>query len=126
MADFVASLPNGFDTTVGDRGATLSGGQRQRLALARVLLKDAPILVLDEPTSNLDAESERVVQQAVQRLFASRTSIVVSHRPELLAGVDAILVLNDGGVEAFGPPHIVSVISPTYTRLFGSGGGLDP
>ncbi|MFD0538981.1 ATP-binding cassette domain-containing protein [Actinomadura luteofluorescens] len=85
---FVDALPSGFDTPLGDRGAGLSAGQRQRIALARAFLRDAPLLLLDEPTSNLDTESEAAVLDAVHRLAESRTVILVAHRPALAAMAD--------------------------------------
>src|SRR5262249_14067058 len=79
-AEFMAGMPQGYDTQVGERGVTLSGGQRQRIAIARAILREAPLLLLDEATSSLDAESETVLQQALMRLMANRTSIVIAHR----------------------------------------------
>jgi ATP-binding cassette subfamily B protein len=100
--DFIMSLPNGYDTVIGDRGGRLSGGQRQRLALARALLKDAPVLVLDEATSALDAMSESVVQDALSRLRSDRTTLVVAHRLSTVVDADRIVVLKDGALLAQG------------------------
>jgi ATP-binding cassette subfamily B protein len=94
--DFVMALPARYDSIVGERGVMLSGGQKQRLAIARALLKDAPILLLDEATSALDAESEHLVQMALERLMAGRTTLVVAHRLATIRDADRILVLEKG------------------------------
>ena len=96
--DFIMSLPDGYETTVGERGVTLSGGQRQRLALARAIVRDAPIVLLDEPTTGLDAESERLVVTALARLLAGRTAIVIAHRLSTVRGADLILVMAEGRI----------------------------
>jgi ABC-type multidrug transport system fused ATPase/permease subunit len=93
---FVESLPEGYDTVVGERGATLSGGEKQRLSIARALVKDAPILILDEPTSALDARTEALLLEALDRLMAGRTTFVIAHRLSTIRRADRILVL-DGG-----------------------------
>ena len=100
--EFIESLPDGYDTVIGDRGGRLSGGQRQRIAIARALLKDAPVLVLDEATSALDAVSESVVQDALARLRTGRTTVVIAHRLSTVVEADRIIVLKDGGVLAEG------------------------
>jgi ATP-binding cassette, subfamily B, bacterial len=94
--DYVSELSNGYDSIVGERGVMLSGGQKQRLAIARALLKDAPILLLDEATSALDAESERLVQLALERLMTGRTTLVIAHRLATIRDADRILVLEKG------------------------------
>jgi ATP-binding cassette subfamily B protein len=96
--DFIEALPHGFDTIVGERGVKLSGGQRQRIAVARALLKNAPILILDEATSALDSESERYIQDSLKELMKKRTSIVIAHRLSTIAQLDRIIVLKDGAI----------------------------
>lgn len=100
--EFVRALPDGFDTRLGENGMTLSGGQRQRIAIARAVLKDAPILLLDEATSSLDSQSERLVQRALERLKSGRTTIVIAHRLATVRGADRILVVEGGRIIASG------------------------
>lgn len=97
--DFVRALPGGLDTVVGERGVKLSGGQRQRLSIARTLLADPPMLLLDEPTSAVDPESEALIVEALERLLAGRTALIVTHRPSLARGADRVLVMRDGVVD---------------------------
>lgn len=103
--DFIMDLPEGYDTLVGERGIKLSGGQRQRIAIARAILKDAPILVLDEATSALDSESEALIQDALNKLMADRTSIVIAHRLSTVANLDRIIVLENGKIVEQGNHH---------------------
>lgn len=115
--EFVRNLPQGFDTMVGERGVTLSGGQRQRLAIARAVLRDAPVLLLDEATSALDAESEALVQKALERIMAGRTSLVIAHRLATVLGADRIVVLQKGRVVEEGTHAQLSASGGLYSRL---------
>ncbi|MDB4873587.1 MAG: transporter transrane region [Gemmatimonadetes bacterium] len=115
--DFIMALPNGYDTVLGERGTRLSGGQRQRLAIARALLVDPPILILDEATSALDTESERLVQEAVDRLLANRTVFVIAHRLSTVTHADVILVLDHGRIVERGTHTQLLAERGTYFRL---------
>jgi len=117
--EFIEALPEGFDTLVGDRGVLLSGGQRQRIAIARAMLKDAPILVLDEATSALDTEAERHIQAALAELMANRTTLVIAHRLSTIEHVDRIVVLDDGRIVEQGPHAELLNKGGYYTRLHG-------
>jgi len=116
--DTIMSMPQGYETSIGDRGTGLSGGQRQRIAIARVFLKNSPIILMDEPTSALDAENEALVVQAIERLFRECTCLIVTHRSDLLRIVDKVIVIENGGLEAFGTQQTVATTSKTYQRLF--------
>jgi subfamily B ATP-binding cassette protein MsbA len=115
--DFIRALPDGFDTLVGDRGVLLSGGQRQRLAIARAMLKDAPILILDEATSALDTEAERHIQAALAALMKHRTTLVIAHRLSTIEHVDRIVVLDAGRVVEEGPHGELLAKGGYYARL---------
>ena len=116
--DFVSSLPQAYDTILGERGLKLSGGQRQRIAIARAILKDPPILVLDEATSNLDTASERSVQSALEKLYEGRTAIVIAHRLSTLQGADRIMVLSQGELVESGTHQDLLKAGGIYASLY--------
>jgi ATP-binding cassette subfamily B protein len=114
---FIARLPQGYDTWVGERGVMLSGGQKQRLAIARAILRDAPVLLLDEATSALDAESERAVQQAVDALAKDRTTLIIAHRLATVKRADRIVVFQEGRIVAEGTHGALIAEGGLYARL---------
>jgi ATP-binding cassette subfamily C protein CydCD len=114
---FITELPNGYDTVVGERGTQLSGGQRQRLAIARALLKDAPILILDEATSHLDAINEQLIHQAISRLAEGRTTLVIAHRLSTIRDADHIVVLDEGRVVEQGSHAVLLARNGLYSKL---------
>ncbi|WP_380787541.1 ABC transporter transmembrane domain-containing protein [Sphingomonas sp. R86521] len=116
-AEFLRKLPEGLDTFLGEGGARLSGGQRQRVTIARALLRDAPILLLDEATSALDAESERLVQEALERLMANRTTLVIAHRLATVRAAERIIVMDDGQIVEQGSHGVLMANSGLYARL---------
>ena len=124
--DFISVLPDGYDTVVGDRGMRLSGGQRQRVAIARVVLKDPPILLLDEATSSLDNESERLVQEALDRLKVGRTTIIVAHRLSTIRSADRIAVLDDGELVELGTQDELLAADGLYARLHNTQFAIEP
>ena len=116
--DFIVTLPDGYDTAVGDRGTRLSGGQRQRVAIARAIVANPPILILDEATSSLDSESERLVHRAIDRVIEGTTSIVIAHRLSTVMRADKIVVVNRGSVEAIGRHAELLATNETYARFY--------
>jgi ATP-binding cassette subfamily B protein len=116
--EFIASLPDGYDTIVGERGYRLSGGEKQRVALARVILKNPRILVLDEATSHLDSESELLIQEALKRVMAGRTNIVIAHRLSTILAADMILVFDRGKIVERGTHRELLAQSGLYTHLY--------
>lgn len=116
--DFIMKTENGYDTIVGERGMKLSGGERQRVGIARAVLRDPKILILDEATSQLDTESERLISQATDALVKNRTTIIIAHRLSTVLNADIILVFNEGRIEAKGKHSELLKISPTYQKLY--------
>lgn len=114
---FINRLPNGFDTVIGERGVRISGGERQRLAIARAILKNPPILVLDEATSSLDTESEKLVQEAIENLMINRTVIMIAHRLSTVKRADRIIVLDKGVIVEEGNHETLLSKEGIYSRL---------
>ncbi len=118
LLEFIESLPNGFDTEVGERGARLSGGQKQRIAIARVFLKNPPILILDEATSALDNESERYIQESLDKLSVGRTTITIAHRLSTILGADEIIVLDEDGIKERGNHKELLELGGLYEKYY--------
>jgi ATP-binding cassette subfamily B protein/subfamily B ATP-binding cassette protein MsbA len=115
--DFIMATPEGYNTNVGDRGCQLSGGQRQRISIARAVLKNPPILILDEATSALDTESERLVQDALEKLMKNRTTIVIAHRLSTIKNADEICVMHEGKVVERGRHEELIAMNGYYKKL---------
>mgnify|MGYP002513955571 CR=1 FL=1 len=118
--DFIMSFPNGYDSDIGQRGVKLSGGQKQRISIARVFLKNPPILIFDEATSSLDNESEKVVQQSLEDLAKNRTTFVIAHRLSTIRNSDLILVMRDGAVVEQGTHNELLKANGFYAELYNS------
>ena len=116
--EFITALPNGYDTYVGERGVRLSGGQKQRISIARVFLKNPPILILDEATSALDNESEHLVQASLEKLAHGRTVFTIAHRLTTIKGADIIWVLTEKGVEEMGSHAELMAKGGLYAHLY--------
>jgi ATP-binding cassette subfamily B protein len=116
--DTIASLPNGLDTVVGDRGYRMSGGEKQRVALARLLLKSPPVIVLDEATAHLDSESEAAIQRALETTLANRTSLVIAHRLSTVRNADQILVVEAGQIRERGTHDTLLAAGGLYAELY--------
>jgi subfamily B ATP-binding cassette protein MsbA len=117
--DFIERLPQGYDTIIGELGVRLSGGERQRIAIARALLKNAPILILDEATSALDSESERLVQEALEHLMENRTTLVIAHRLSTVRRADRIVVVARGRIVEQGTHDELMALGREYSKLHG-------
>jgi subfamily B ATP-binding cassette protein MsbA len=115
--EFIMDLEDGYETVIGERGDTISGGQRQRIAIARAIIRNPPILILDEPMAGLDVESEAKVQEALDRLMAGKTSLVITHDLHAVAGADLILVLEDGRIVEHGSHDNLMAQSQHYRQL---------
>lgn len=116
--EFIADLPQGYETMVGERGVKLSGGQRQRIAIARAILKDAPILILDEATSALDSESEKLIQDSLVTLMEGKTVIAIAHRLSTIAHLDRLIVMSDGKIVEDGTHDELIARGEHYAKLW--------
>ena len=124
--DFITELPEGYDTLIGERGVKLSGGQKQRLSIARAILKDAPILIMDEATSSVDTETEQLIQQALDHLIQGRTTIIIAHRLSTIRNADKIVVLEDKSIREMGSHEELMKNNGLYRRLSSVQGNLNP
>ena len=124
--DFISGFDHGYDSQIGERGLKLSGGQKQRIAIARAILKDAPILILDEATSSLDSKSEALVQEALQRLMKNRTTIIIAHRLSTIKNADQIITLRNGRVDEVGSPEELAQSGGMYQTLLELQATTDP
>ena len=116
--EFISAMPEGYDTPVGERGVTLSGGQKQRLSIARALLTDPRILILDDATASVDSNTERLIQAALDRLMENRTTFVIAHRLSTVRRADVILVLENGRIAARGTHEELLASSPLYRQVY--------
>jgi ATP-binding cassette subfamily B protein len=116
--DFIMSLPNGYETDIGQRGVKLSGGQKQRLSIARVFLKNPPILIFDEATSALDNQSEQIVQESLEHLAKNRTTLVIAHRLSTIRNAQRILVLTEDGIAEQGTHEELLAMGGVYSKLY--------
>ena len=115
--EFIMRLPKGYDTMVGEGGCTLSGGEKQRISIARAMLKEAPVVLLDEATASLDVENETLIQTALSRLIRNKTVLIIAHRMRTVAGADKIVVLSDGVVAEQGAPDALYACDGLYTHM---------
>jgi len=124
--EFISKMAHGYDTMVGERGLTLSGGQRQRIGIARAIIRNSPILILDEPTAALDTESEKLVMEALERLMKGRTVIIIAHRLSTIRDADKIVVLKGGFVAEEGPHDELLALNKIYAELYHIQAGTTP
>jgi len=122
---FIAELPDGFDTMLGERGFSLSGGQRQRIALARAILADPRVLILDDATSSVDATKEHEIRDALRQVMADRTTIVIAHRPATIALAERVVLLDEGRIVASGTHHGLLESSPRYREVLAQAAALE-